>query len=110
MTIQAKRILFLVMLALPAAAAPFPTARPEEVGFSGDRLGRIHEMVERHIKAQDISGAVSIVARRGRIVFSEAQGLADIESAKPMTRDALFRLASSSKPVTAAAVLIMMEE
>lgn len=95
---------------LPLAAASLPTARPEEVGMSPERLGRIHEMVARHIAAHDISGAVTMVARRGRLVHFEAQGLMDIEANKPMPRDAIFRLASSSKPVTASAILMLMEE
>ena len=85
-------------------------ARPEEVGLSSERLQRIHEMVMRHVEARDISGAVTMVARRGRVVHFEAHGLMDIEAKKPMTKDALFRLASSSKPITAAAILMLMEE
>lgn len=64
----------------------------------------------RHVEAHDISGAVTIVARKGHVVHYEAHGLMDIESKKPMTKDALFRLASSSKPVTAVAILILLEE
>jgi len=105
-----RRAILYPALLLPLAAASLPTATPEEVGFSSDRLQRIHEMVMRRVEARDISGAVTIVARRGRVVHFEAHGLADIESKKPMTKDALFRLASSSKPITAAAVLILMEE
>jgi CubicO group peptidase (beta-lactamase class C family) len=67
-------------------------------------------MIMRHVDAGDISGAVTIVARRGHTVHFEAHGLMDIEAKKPMTRDALFRLASSSKPITAAAILLLMEE
>jgi CubicO group peptidase (beta-lactamase class C family) len=78
--------------------------------MSSERLERIHEMVMRHVAAHDISGAVTIVARRGRVVHFEAHGLMDIEAKKPMAKDALFRLASSSKPVTAAAILMLMEE
>jgi CubicO group peptidase (beta-lactamase class C family) len=92
------------------AAASLPVAKPEDVGFSSERLMRIHEMVMRNVEAQNVSGAVTIVARRGRVVHFETHGLMDIESKKPMTRDALFRLASTSKPVTAVAVLILMEE
>jgi CubicO group peptidase (beta-lactamase class C family) len=99
-----------LLAALPLAAASLPTAKPEEVGLSSERLKRIHEMIMRHVEAHDISGAVTIVARRGRVVHFEANGLMDIEANKPMTRDALFRLASTSKPVTAAAILILMEE
>ena len=92
------------------AAAPLPTAKPEEVGFSSERLQRIREMVLRRIEAKELSGAVTLVARRGRVVQYEALGLMDLDSKKPMTKDTLFRLASSSKPVTAAAVLILLEE
>ena len=57
-----------------------------------------------------MSGAVTLVARRGRIVHFEAQGLMDIESKKPMMKDSIFRLASMSKPITAVAVMMMVEE
>jgi CubicO group peptidase (beta-lactamase class C family) len=97
-------------IGLPLAAASLPEAKPEEVGLAPDRLPRIHEMIMRRVEAGDISGAVTMVARRGRLVHFEAHGLMDIESKKPMTKDALFRLASSSKPITAAAILILMEE
>ena len=104
------RLTLLPLLIAPMAAATLPTAKPEEVGLSSERLKRIHEMIVRHVEAQHISGAVTIVARRGRVVHHEAHGLMDIESNKPMTRNALFRLASSTKPVTAAAVLMVLEE
>jgi len=104
------RLLILPAIVLQLAAASLPVAKPEEVGLSSERLQRIHEMVQRHIDARDISGAVTIVARRGRVVHFEAHGLMDIEAGKPMTKDALFRLASSSKPITAAAILMLVEE
>ena len=95
---------------LPLAAASLPVAEPEDVGLAPDRLQRIHEMIMRRVEAGDISGAVTMVARRGRLVHFEAHGLMDIEAKKPMTKDALFRLASSTKPITATAILILMEE
>jgi len=104
------RLLILPVIALQLAAASLPIAKPEEVGLSSERLQRIHQMVMRHVEAGDISGAVTMVARRGRVVHFEAHGLMDIEAKKPMTKDALFRLASSSKPVTAAAILMLMED
>ena len=105
-----SRLLLVAALLLPVHAASFPTAKPEEVGISSERLARIHEMVMRKVEGNDLSGAVTIVARRGKLVHYEAHGLMDIESKKPMARDALFRMASSSKPVTAAAVLMLLEE
>jgi CubicO group peptidase (beta-lactamase class C family) len=96
--------------ALPSLAAPVQTAKPEQTGFSAERLARIHEMVQRHIDAHDISGAVTLVARNGKIVHFEAHGMADIESNKPMSKDSLFWIMSMTKPVVGTAVLMMMEE
>jgi len=110
--------LFGVLVALLAATAlsartagSVPNvSKAEDVGFSTERLQRVHEAVARHIEAKDVSGAVTLVARRGKIVEFEAQGLADIESKKPMMKDSIFRLASMSKPITAVAVMMMVEE
>jgi len=97
--------------ALVVAAGGVPTApKAEDVGFSTERLARIHESVAKHIEQRDVSGAVTLVARRGKIVHFEAQGVADIDGKKPMMKDSIFRLASMSKPITAVAVLMMMEE
>jgi CubicO group peptidase (beta-lactamase class C family) len=94
----------------PGANSALPTARPEEVGLSAGRLRRIHEAVQRHIDAHRISGAVTLVARRGRVAHFEAHGLMDIEAKKPMRKDALFVMASATKPVTGVAVLMLVEE
>src|SRR3954469_15981594 len=110
--------LFGVLVALLAAttlsvrsAGSVPTvSKPEDVGFSTERLQRVQEAVARHIEAKDVSGAVTLVARRGKVVEFAAQGLADIESRKPMLKDSIFRLASMSKPITAVAVMMMIEE
>ena len=94
-----------------AASGGVPSAsRAEDVGVSTERLARVHEAVLKHIDAKDVSGAVSLVARRGKIVHFEAQGLADIDAKKPMMKDSIFRLASMSKPITAVAVMMMLEE
>jgi CubicO group peptidase (beta-lactamase class C family) len=86
------------------------TSKAEEVGVSTERLARIHETVAKHIDAKDVSGAVTLMARRGKIVHFEAQGLADIDAKKPMMKDSIFRLASMSKPITSVAVMMMIEE
>jgi CubicO group peptidase (beta-lactamase class C family) len=101
--------LFVSMLALRPAAET-ATAKPEDVGLSSERLGRITEMMKRHIAAGEISGGVTLVARHGRIAHFEASGVTDTESKKPMTKDAVFRIASMTKPVTGVAIMMMMEE
>lgn len=96
---------------LIAATGGVPTTtKPEEVGMSAERLQRIHDAVAKHIDAKDVSGAVALVARRGKIVYFEAQGLADIDGRKSMAKDSVFRLASMSKPITSVAVMMMLEE
>lgn len=98
------------LTALPLWPASLPSSRPEEVGMSSERLQRIHAMIQRRIDAKDISGAVTLVARRGRVAHFEAQGLMDIEANKPMGKDAIFRIASMSKPVTGIAIMMLVEE
>jgi CubicO group peptidase (beta-lactamase class C family) len=105
-----KRALLVAALAAPLFAGGLPADKPEQAGMSGERLARIHQAIERHIDAGEISGAVTLVARRGRIVHLEAHGLMDLESKRPMTTGAIFRLASMTKPVTAVAVLMLVEE
>jgi len=100
----------LALLALPLAATSVPSAKPEEVGVSSERLKRINQMIQRRIDAGELSGAVTIVARKGRVVHLEAQGVMDLETKKPMTKDAMFRVASMTKPVTGLAIMMMLEE
>src|SRR4030095_8249613 len=97
------------VLAWPMAAAA-PTARPEEVGLSAEPLQRIDELIQRHIDAGTFSGAVTLVARQGRIARLEAQGLMDIESRKQRQKDAIFRIMSMTKPVVGTSIMMMIEE
>jgi CubicO group peptidase (beta-lactamase class C family) len=86
------------------------TAAPQSVGLSGERLQRVHELVERAIAAGEIAGAVTLVARNGQVAYLEAQGVMDLASKRPMQPDSMFRLASMSKPVAAVAILMLAEE
>jgi CubicO group peptidase (beta-lactamase class C family) len=105
------RYVVVAVAAVPLTMALVPTTpKPEEVGLSSERLQRIHEAVQRHIDAKDVSGSVTLVARKGRVAHLEAHGLMDIESKKPMPKDGIFRLASMSKPITGAAVMMLVEE
>jgi CubicO group peptidase (beta-lactamase class C family) len=109
MQIRSKCAIFAV-LALPLAAASIQGTKPEDVGLSPDRLKRIHEAVQTHIDSHDIAGAVTMVARKGRMAHLEAHGVLDLKSNKPMPKDGLFWIASMSKPITGVAILMLMEE
>jgi CubicO group peptidase (beta-lactamase class C family) len=117
MTHRPVRPLFAALLILASAfltlrlhAGSLVAAKPEELGLSSERLARIHDAVQRHIDAKAIAGAVTLVARNGRIAHLEAHGLIDVEASRPMPKDGVFRLASMSKPITAVAVMMMIEE
>jgi CubicO group peptidase (beta-lactamase class C family) len=98
-----------VTLILAAASLPTST-KPEDVGLSAERLQRIHQMIQRHIDAGDITGAVTLVARKGQIAWIDAAGVMDLETKAPMKRDSLFRMASMTKPVIGTAMMMMIEE
>jgi CubicO group peptidase (beta-lactamase class C family) len=108
MTMRVITILLLCTTAF--AAGRLPSARPESAGVSSERLDRIRASVARYLDRQEIAGAVTLVARRGAIVHLEAHGFQDLESKKPMPVDAIFRIASMTKPVTSVAVMMLLEE
>jgi CubicO group peptidase (beta-lactamase class C family) len=98
------------LLTLPLHAGSVPMGKAEDAGMSAERLGRITEAVQRHIDNGNVPGAVTLVSRNGKVVHFEAHGLIDVEAKRPMPKDAIFRLASTSKPVVAVAVMMMVEE
>src|SRR5688500_10641190 len=102
----------LVAFTLPLAAGPgaLSVGKPDDLGFAPDRMPRIREAVQKHVDAGDVSGAVALVARRGKIAHFESYGVQDLETKKAMPKDGIFRLASMSKPITAVAVMMMVEE
>jgi CubicO group peptidase (beta-lactamase class C family) len=106
----AASLAVVLALALIPLRASTPTARPEEVGLSAERLKRVTELMQRLIDASTFSGSVTLVARNGRVAHFEAQGLMDLESKKPMSKDAIFRIMSMTKPVVSVAVLMLVEE
>jgi CubicO group peptidase (beta-lactamase class C family) len=91
-------------------AADLPTADPRSLGFSPERLARIKPTIQREIEKGQYPGAVMLVARNGRIVYFESVGQLDPASGKPMTKDAIFRLYSMTKPYTSVAIMMLMEE
>ena len=103
-------IFFLFGMSLSASAATLPAAKPEEVGLSSERLQRIHELMQRNIDAGNFAGAITLVARRGRIAHFETHGMMDLDSKKSMAKDAIFRIMSMTKPVVGVSILILLEE
>ena len=101
------------MLGLPFAANaadPLPRSKPEDVGMSSGRLAQIAKYTNGQIADGQIAGAVVAVARRGQLVYFEAFGHRDKTAGTPMTTDAIFSLASMTKPMTAVAALQLHEQ
>jgi CubicO group peptidase (beta-lactamase class C family) len=106
---------FLQTLALcaalvPAMAAPLPTATAASQGISPARLERLHDYMQGVIDRGEYLGAVTLVARGGRIVDWRGYGHRDLARTSPMKPDAIFKIHSMTKPVTSVAVLMLMEE
>lgn len=93
-----------------AIAQPLPTVPAEQAGFSREGLARIDRFFEREIAANRIPGAVVGIARDGKLVHYKAYGFLDKAAGAPMPLDAIFNLASMTKPMTAVAGLVLNEE
>lgn len=83
---------------------------PSSVGMNAEKLAEIPVRMKEFVAAGTISGVVTIVARHGKVVAFNAVGLRDIESHAPMEKDSLFRIASLTKPVTCAAIMVLADE
>ena len=103
-------LLGISILNIIALAQDLPTAKPEAVGLSSDRLERIATVVQHDIDDKRIAGAVTLVVRHGKIAGFKAQGMSDREAAKTMPPDAMFRICSMTKPITSVAVMMLYEE
>jgi CubicO group peptidase (beta-lactamase class C family) len=96
--------------AVVCAQPAWPTAEPESVAMSSERLARIGPAMQAFIDRGEVAGTVTLVARRGKVVWVDARGFADRKAGRPLQVDSLFRLASQTKPVTAAAAMILLEQ
>ncbi len=103
---------FLVALALaqPAASEGPRPARPDVAGVSAERLDRMHQRLQAFVDRGALAGLVTLVAREGKVVDQWAGGMQDREKRQPMRPDAIFRIASMTKPVTSVAVMMLFEE
>src|SRR5712691_11524386 len=83
---------------------------PEVVGMSSKGLRNVSRLVQGYINERKLPGAISLVARRGRVVHFETYGNMDDERQKPMRADAIFRFYSMTKPIASVALMMLYEE
>jgi CubicO group peptidase (beta-lactamase class C family) len=111
---MSMRVMAVVVLALAltpsVGAGQLPAAKPESVGLSSARLERLAQAIRRAVDEGRMPGAVVAIARRGKLAYHEAFGFVDKSTNTPMPKDAIFALASMTKPMAAVATLMLVEE
>ena len=90
--------------------AGLPMTKPEEAGFSSERLARIGPAMQRYVDTRMAPGILTVVARHGRVVHFDARGLMDIEANKPVADDTIFRIMSMTKPISCVGLMTLYEE
>lgn len=109
----ARRLSALValwLIACLAIAADLPRTKPEAVGLSSERLDNIRKVLGAKVDAGEIPGYVALVARKGKVAYFESYGVQNPNTRKAMSREAIFRIYSMTKPITSVAALILVEE
>ena len=109
-TVFMSVLLVLSTGAMNAAAREMPRGKPEAVGMSSERLARIAPAMQRYIDERLTPGVITAVMRRGKLVHFEVQGDMDVETGTAMRPDAIFRIASMTKPITSVALMMLWEE
>ncbi|MHB0960085.1 MAG: serine hydrolase domain-containing protein [Pirellulaceae bacterium] len=114
-TLRFKRLFCVTcLLALisncPSFGQELTTATPEEVGVSSAKVEELSSFMQSLVDEGKIAGGVTMMARHGKVIQLKAVGMADREEKKPMTTDAIFRIASMSKPITSVAAMMLYDQ
>src|SRR6266536_2091384 len=97
-------------MAIAVDTERFIEAEPEDVGLSSAGLRNVSRLVQGYIDDEKFPGAISLVARRGKVVHFETYGNMDHERHKPMRSDAIFRFYSMTKPIASVGLMMLYEE
>lgn len=101
----------LVSLTSSAVVADeIPTAAPDSVGISPERLQRVTEVGQSMVDAGQVAGIITQISRQGKIIHTDVIGARGVDDPRPLDEDALFRIYSMTKPVTAVAAMMLYEE
>ena len=104
-----KKALFCLLLSVVPFEKDLVTSTPESAGMSSERLKRLDAHLQEHLTKKWLPGAVAMVARNGKVVYSTAIGTSGINN-QAMTADNVFRLASMTKPIVTVAMMMLVEE
>ena len=97
-------------LSTAAFAQALPTASPESVGMSSERLKKITTVLQQEISDKKLPGAVVMVARKGKLIYSESFGSLNNQAGAAMQQDSIFRLYSMTKPLVSTALMMLVED
>jgi len=109
MILPTLRVSVALLATLALAAAP-PAPDPARAGVDGAQLARVGPVLREFVERGEMSGAVTLVMRRGVLAHFEATGWQDADAKKPMQKDTIFQIMSMTKPFTGAAILMLAEE
>ena len=97
-------------LGIVLAATGTTVSQSHVSGLSPKRLERVTAVLDKYIDAGELAGVVSLIYRHGEVAHVSARGVQDTDTKTPMARDTIFGLASMTKPVTAVAAMMLVEE
>ena len=101
---------FLIFGLLNGSADELPMALPEDVSMSSEELKKVDHVIQKFIDDKELAGAVTIIARKGKVIHFSAQGMQDISAAKKMEKDSIFRIYSMTKAVVSVAAMRLVEQ
>jgi CubicO group peptidase (beta-lactamase class C family) len=109
---QFRTILLFLFLhfALTLHSQELPAAKPEELGFSGERLQRLTSVFEQYAVDKKMAGSVVLVMRNGKVAYLRSFGMQDLEANTPMKNDVIFRIASQTKALVSVGIMMLQEE
>ena len=107
-----KKVVFigLILCLNIDATAQWKLSHPEKLGFSEQRLERLTETLDAYVENDQLAGGVALIARKGDIGYLHVFGQRDIESGDVMQEDTIFRIASQTKAIVSAGIMILQEE
>jgi CubicO group peptidase (beta-lactamase class C family) len=103
-------VLSMASLTKPVHGQVLPNTKPEQVGFSSERLQRLDAAMQQKVDDKQFAGIVTVLARHGKVVEFKTYGKKNLASGAPMDKDTIFRIYSMSKPITGAAMMMLYEE
>jgi len=107
---SAALLILVASMARPLLGAELPAGDPRAEGFDPARLGQIQGVLDGLVARKKVAGASTMVVRHGKVVHLAMAGKRDIEANRPLDRSTLFRIASMSKPITSAAVMVLADD